>query len=71
MVIVPLLLRLSLRLVKLRQVTEVRASFLSHLFASYTHLHSKLSLFLLNSSLTCKKGKQTNKQISLKLGLAT
>lgn len=57
-------------------ISPSTASSLSHLIASYTHLHSKLSLLFLNSFLSCKGKKtttttRTNKQISLKLGLTT
>lgn len=69
-VVVALRLGLPLRLVTLRQVPEVRASSLSHGIASYTHLHSKLSLLLLNYSSSCEEEKQTNKQISCTWWLA-
>lgn len=34
---------------------------LSHLIASYTHLHPKLSLLLLDSSFSCKEEKHMSK----------
>lgn len=59
------MLLLTLRLVKLWHVPQVRTPPLSHLIASYTHL---IPSCLLNSSSSFKEKKnQTNKQITLKL----